>query len=149
MVQLVSLKSRKVTLPVTVPKPRKLAVSRTGVPTGPPGDAVARTWAERLATMMVKVWHAGACTPLLAHTVVGPKVPACVGAPATMPPGDMVIPGGREPLVTENVTGSRKVGRELVGVGGPDDRAPRRRGGDGRCRLTDGHRARAERTAAS
>jgi hypothetical protein len=103
LVQLRSLKSRKVTLPVMVPKPKKLAVSRTAVPTGPPWDAVARTWVGRLLTTIVKVWHAGACAPSLAHTVVGPKLPACVGAPVTMPPGDMVIPGGREPLVTEKV----------------------------------------------
>ena len=101
LVQLASLKSRNVTLPVTFPKPSRLAVSRTAVPTGPPGDGEPRIWVVRRATTIVNVWHAGACTPLLAHTVVGPKLPACDGAPDTMPAGDMVTPGGRAPLVTE------------------------------------------------
>ena len=52
---------------------------------------------------MLKVWHAGGFTPLLAQTVVGPNVPVAVGAPATMPPSFIVSPGGSAPLVTENV----------------------------------------------
>ena len=80
-----------------------LAVSRTVVPTGPPGDAAGRIAGVRLATVMVKVWHAGVATPLLAQTVVGPKVPAASGAPLTKPCGLSVNPGGRAPPVTEKV----------------------------------------------
>lgn len=67
-----SLKSRKVTLPVGARSPVNVTESRTAVPTGPPGDAVATTLGERLAMTMVNVWQPGACTPLLAQTVVGP-----------------------------------------------------------------------------
>ncbi len=72
---------------------------RTGVPTGPPGEAEARRLGARLAMTMVKVWQA----PLLAHTVVGPYVPAALGAPVRNPWGVSVTPGGSVPLVTENV----------------------------------------------
>ena len=103
-VQAASLKSRNVTLPVgNGASPRKVAVSRTAVPTGPPGDAVATKDGGRFWITMVNVWHACGCSPLEAQTVVGPKVPAWVGTPTRMPDGAMVRPVGRDPLVTENV----------------------------------------------
>lgn len=40
---------------------------------------------------------------MLAQTVIGPKVPAEMGAPASRPAAEIVSPGGRVPLVTENV----------------------------------------------
>ena len=65
--------------------------------------AVAKTPGARFAKVMVKVWQVSAVTPLLAQTVVGPKVPAIMPTPAMMPPVFMVFPGGRAPLVTEKV----------------------------------------------
>lgn len=103
LVQAASLKRRKVTLPVGAKSPRRVAVSWTAVPTGPPGDGVATMEVCRFSITMVNVWHTDACTPLLAHTVVGPNVPAWFGMPVRMPPGVRVRPGGRGPLVTENV----------------------------------------------
>ena len=84
------------------------AVSRTAVPTGPPEEGVAWMIGVRLRMLIVKVWHTGGVTPLPAHTVVGPNVPVCDGRPAAMPPGPMVIPGGKAPLVTENVAGGTR-----------------------------------------
>jgi hypothetical protein len=52
---------------------------------------------------MVKVWHAVGFTPSVAHTVVGPNTPADVGTPVRNPSGLRLTPGGRLPLVTENV----------------------------------------------
>lgn len=98
-----SLYRRKVTVPVGEKAPKRVAVSRTGVPTGPPGEAAASTPGVRLRTVMVKVWHAAGATPLLAHTVVGPKVPAAVGTPFRNPSWVRAMPGGRAPSVTENV----------------------------------------------
>lgn len=49
----------------------------------------------------VKVWQTGVATPLSAHTVVGPNVPAWVGRPLTIPEGPTMTPGGGAPLVTE------------------------------------------------
>ena len=81
----------------------RLAVSRTAVPTGPPGDAAARTSGDRLAMTMVKVWQAGVTWPLVAQTVVGPNVPARLGVPVTKPAALSVSPVGSVPAVTENV----------------------------------------------
>ena len=67
-----SLNRRKVTVPVGTWPPTRLAVPRTGVPTGPPGDAAARISGDCLPTVMVKVWQACGAAPLLAQTVVGP-----------------------------------------------------------------------------
>ncbi len=63
---------------------------------------------SRLRIVIVKVWHAGAVTPLLAQTVVGPYDPAVVGAPLRKPWGVSVSPGGRAPFVTENVGSGEK-----------------------------------------
>jgi hypothetical protein len=93
-VQSGSLKSWKVTLPVGSRAPIRLAVLRTGVPTGPPGEAEARMSGDRRRTVMVNVWQAGALTRLLPHTVVGPNVPAIVGAPVRKPAGVSTSPGG-------------------------------------------------------
>ena len=101
VVQAGSLKSRKVMVPVLAPGPNREAVSRTGVPTGPPADGWARTSGLALRMTTVNVWQAGGETPSVAHTVVGPKVPAWVGRPFTIPEGPMRTPGGRAPLVTE------------------------------------------------
>lgn len=57
----------------------------------------------RLAIVMVKVWQVAGATPFVPHTVVGPKVPAMVGAPVTKPVGARERPGGSVPLVTEKV----------------------------------------------
>lgn len=78
-------------------------MSRTGVPTGPPGEAASSTVGERLRMVMVNVWHADGFTPLVPHTVVGPKVPAWVATPDRKPCGLRTTPGGRLPLVTWNV----------------------------------------------
>jgi hypothetical protein len=96
-----SLKSLKVTPPVGTPAPARLAVSFTAVPSGPPSEGSARMTTARRSTTMVKVWHAGAVTALVAHTVEGPNVPAWVGRPARMPLGPTVRPGGRVPDVSE------------------------------------------------
>ena len=53
--------------------------------------------------VMVNVWQAGVPTPLLAHTVVGPYVPAWVAVPVMNPWGVSDSPGGSAPAVTENV----------------------------------------------
>lgn len=99
-VQAASLKSRKVMVPDFGPLgPSSEAVSRTAVPTGPPGDADPRTVGVALAMVRVNVWHADG-PPLLAHTVVGPKVPAADGVPSRIPPVPRLSPGGRAPLVT-------------------------------------------------
>lgn len=71
-VQPASLKRRKVTLPVGAGTPVSVTESRTAVPTGPPGDGVAIRLVDRGEMTMVKVWHTGAWTPLVAQTVVGP-----------------------------------------------------------------------------
>ncbi|MGI8808545.1 MAG: hypothetical protein ACR2KK_12005 [Acidimicrobiales bacterium] len=105
-VQVWSLNSTKVTLPVT-PWPRMLAVSRTGVPSGPPGEADPSRTGMRRAITMENVWHASAPVEVVAHTVMGPKVPAWVGVPATMPLAPKVKPGGRVPFLTENVAPTR------------------------------------------
>lgn len=75
---------------------------RTGVPTGPPGDAALSRPGTRLAMVMVNVWQSVGDTMLLAQTVVGPKVPAASGTPVTNPTGLTTRPGGRAPLVTTN-----------------------------------------------
>lgn len=72
VVQPASLNRRKVTLPVGAGRPLNVTVSRTAVPTGPPGDGVANRLVDRGEMTMVKVWHTGAWTPLVAQTVVGP-----------------------------------------------------------------------------
>ncbi len=100
VVQAASLNSRNVTLPVGGSSPRKVSVSRTGVPTGPPADGVATTEGARRSITMVKVWHAGPTWLLPAHTVVGPKVPAWLGVPTRMPDGEKLRPGGMAPAVT-------------------------------------------------
>jgi hypothetical protein len=102
LVQLASLNSRKVIVPVGTRPPTSDAVLRTGVPTGPPADAETRMVGERRLMTMVKVWQRGAVVALLAQTVVGPKVPATVGEPVRNPVGARVSPGGRVPAVTEN-----------------------------------------------
>ena len=103
-VQAGSLKSRKVMVPDLAPLgPRRVAASRTAVPSGPPCDAVATTVWLALVTVMVKVWHAVGETPLLAHTVVGPNVPASVGLPTRSPFEPRLRPGGRVPVVTLKV----------------------------------------------
>jgi hypothetical protein len=76
-------------------------LSRTGVPTGPPGEAEARMPGMRFWTTRVNVWHAWGSTPLLAQTVVGPKLPAEDVEPVRNPSGLRLRPGGRVPLVTE------------------------------------------------
>ena len=73
------------------------------MPTGPPDEAAASTPGVRLAMVMVNVWQAGGATPLVPHTVVGPKVPAMVGVPVMKPVDARDSPGGSAPLVTENV----------------------------------------------
>ena len=99
LVQAASLNRRNVTLPVGTKPPTRLTVFRTGVPTGPPGEGSVRRPGVRLWMVMVKVWQA----PLLAHTVVGPYVPAALGVPERKPSGLSDRPGGRVPLVTEKV----------------------------------------------
>ena len=101
VVQAGSLKSVKVMVPVLSPGPNSNAESRTVVPTGPPAEGEARIRGLALTIVTVKVWHTGAATPLVAHTVVGPNVPAWVGRPVTSPEGPRRTPGGRAPLVTE------------------------------------------------
>ena len=78
-----------------------VVVLRTGVPRGPPwvGWETRRGVSLRITT--VKVWHAGGWALLLAHTVVGPKVPAVVGTPNRFPWASMMTPGGNGPDVTE------------------------------------------------
>ncbi len=98
--------SRNVMDPVGAKAPTRVAVSRTGVPTGPPGEGAARMADVRLVTTIVNVWQAGGERTPLVQTVVGPKAPAAVGTPVRNPCGVMVIPGGRLPLVTTK-TGSR------------------------------------------
>lgn len=109
LVQAASLNRRKVTEPVGSTAPTRLAVSRTGVPTGPPGEGAARRLGVRRSTVMVKVWHA-VVVPLVAQTVVGPNVPAAVGTPVRKPVELRLSPGGSEPLVTE------KVGSGVIGL---------------------------------
>ncbi len=92
-----SRNNRKVIDPPGRKAPTRLAVSRTGVPTGPPGEGEARMAATRLRTAIVNVWQAGGKSGLVAQTVVGPNVPAAVGAPARNPCGVRTIPGGRAP----------------------------------------------------
>ena len=75
----------------------------TTVPTAPPGEGAARRLGLWRAMVMVNVWQAGVATPLLAHTVVGPKVPAASADPLRKPSGLRLSPGGSVPLVTENV----------------------------------------------
>lgn len=75
----------------------------TVVPTAPPGDGEARRLGLCRAMVMVNVWQAGVATPLVAHTVVGPKVPAASGEPVRKPSGARLSPGGRAPVVTEKV----------------------------------------------
>lgn len=77
-----------------------LVVLRTAVPTGPPSDGWENRRGVSLRITTVKVWHAGGWTPLLAHTVVGPKVPAVVGTPNMLPWASITTPGGTEPAVT-------------------------------------------------
>ena len=77
------------------------AVLCTGVPTGPPPDGWEKMRGVSLRIMTVKVWQAVAWTALLAHTVVGPKVPAVVGTPNMLPWASMITPGGTGPDVTE------------------------------------------------
>ena len=101
VVQLASLYRWKVIVPVGVRAPTSDAVLRTGVPTGPPGDAETRMVGERRLTTIVKVWQRGAVVALLPQTVVGPKLPAAVGVPVTNPVGARLTPGGRAPAVTE------------------------------------------------
>ena len=98
-----SLNSRNTTGPVGRTPPTRKAVSRTGVPTGPPDEGAARMPGTRFMTTMVNVWHAGGPSSLVPQTVVGPKVPAPSGTPVTNPTGERVTPGGRAPAVTENV----------------------------------------------
>jgi hypothetical protein len=78
-----------------------VAVSRTGVPTGPPGEGWEKMIGVNFRMVTVKVWQAGGWMPLLAHTVVGPKLPAAVGTPNMLPWGSMSTPGGTGPAVTE------------------------------------------------
>lgn len=80
-----------------------VAEFRTAVPTGPPGEAWEKRMGVNLRMVTVKVWHSGAWTPLLAHTVVGPKVPALVGTPNMWPWASMITPCGTGPDVTEYV----------------------------------------------
>ena len=54
-----SLNSRNVTRPVGRKAPTKVAVSRTGNPTGPPAEGEARMAGTRLAMVIVNVWQAG------------------------------------------------------------------------------------------
>lgn len=78
-----------------------VAVLRTAVPRGPPGDGWEKTIGVNLRMVMAKVWQAGGWTPLLAHTVVGPKLPAIVGTPNMLPSASTTTPGGIAPDVTE------------------------------------------------
>jgi hypothetical protein len=80
-----------------------VAVFETAVPSGPPAEGWEKTMGMNLRMLMVKVWQAGAWTPLLAHTVVGPKLPAAVGTPNTLPWASMMTPGGTWPAVTAYV----------------------------------------------
>lgn len=89
------------TLPVGFCWLPTLAVFRTAVPSGPPAEGWERTMGVSFMMTTVKVWHAGAWTPLPAHTVVGPKVPAAVGTPNMLPCASMITPGGTGPDVTE------------------------------------------------
>lgn len=82
------------TLPVTVCWLPTVAEFRTAVPSGPPGEGWAKTMGVALRIVMVNVWQAGAWAPLLAHTVVGPKLPAPVGTPNMRPWASMITPGG-------------------------------------------------------
>ncbi len=83
--------------------PVRVVVSRTVVPTGPPGEEASSRPGVRLAMVRVKVWHADGLTPFVPHTVVGPNTPAEVGTPVTKPAGVRLRPGGRLPLVTSKV----------------------------------------------
>jgi hypothetical protein len=105
LVHVSSLYRRKVMVPVGRLANTRLPTSRTGMPTTPPGDAVAKMAGARFRTVMVKVWQAGVDTPLLAQTVVGPKVPAIVGTPARLPDGASSSPGGSSPEVTAKEAG--------------------------------------------
>ena len=78
-----------------------VVVFRTAVPSGPPGEGWEKRIGVSLRITTAKVWQAGGCTPLLAHTVVGPKVPAAVGTPNMWPWASRVTPGGTGPAVTE------------------------------------------------
>ena len=100
-----SLNNLNVIDPVGAVAPSRLAVSRTGVPTTPPGDGAARMPGHRLSTPIVKVWQAGATSTLTVQTVIGPNECPAVGTPVRNPVGSSVIPGGRAPAVTAN-TGS-------------------------------------------
>lgn len=95
-----SRNSRNVIAPVGRYAPTRVAVSRTAVPNGPPGDGTARMAGDRLATTMVKVWQAGGPRREPAQTVVGPNVPAVTGTPVTKPTRERTKPGGRLPAVT-------------------------------------------------
>ncbi len=104
-VQARSLYRLKVTVPVGRTPPMMVAISRTAVPTGPPGEAAARMATVRLRMVIVNVWQAGVETPFEAHTVVGPNVPAARGEPVRKPAGLTLSPGGTAPLVTAKVSG--------------------------------------------
>ncbi len=67
-----SLNSRNTTDPVGMNPPARKAVSRTGVPTGPPGEGAARMVGIRFLTVIVNVWHAPRPSRLRPQTVVGP-----------------------------------------------------------------------------
>lgn len=103
LVQAASLESRKVMVPVAICWLPTAAVLRTAVPSGPPADGWEKMIGVNLRITTVKVWQAGAWTLLLAHTVVGPKVPAAVGTPNMLPWASMITPGGTGPEVTEYV----------------------------------------------
>jgi hypothetical protein len=77
------------------------ADSRTAVPTGPPGEAVAVMEGVRFMTAMVNVSQAGGASGLWPHTVVGPSVPARSGVPVRNPVGASRSPGGTLPSVRE------------------------------------------------
>jgi hypothetical protein len=76
-------------------------VACTVVPTGPPGEPLARMAGERRRMVMVNVSQMGAVVALLPQTVVGPKEPARVGVPVRNPVGRRVTPGGSGAPVAE------------------------------------------------
>jgi hypothetical protein len=85
--------------PLARKAPTSDAVSRTGVPTGPPVDGAARMAGTRRWMTMVNVWHAEP-TRFVVQTVVGPNAPAAVGAPVRKPLGASTVPGGNAPSAT-------------------------------------------------